>query len=76
VRRTFEWPLAQKGRSYVHSRIDQAELPVSHQTRRQGRPFTLVLTKTGQLFEREAKQRARDQTDLDWLLEHWATTGD
>ena len=36
-RRTFEWPLAQQGRRHVHSRIDAAELPVTHQTRRQGR---------------------------------------
>jgi predicted 2-oxoglutarate/Fe(II)-dependent dioxygenase YbiX len=68
ARRTLEWPLAKDRRSHVHSRIDQAELPVSHLTRRQGRPFTLVLTKTVQLFEREAEQRTRDQTDLNWLL--------
>ena len=44
-RRTFEWPLAQQGRQHVHSRIDAAELPVTHVTRRQGRPYTLVLTR-------------------------------
>jgi hypothetical protein len=74
ARRTLEWPLAQDRRSHVHSRIDQAELPVTHQTRRQGRPYTLVLTKTAQLFEREAQQRTRDQADLDWLLEQWIST--
>jgi hypothetical protein len=74
ARRTLEWPLAKDRRSHVHSRIDQAELPVSHQTRRQGSPYTLVLTKTAQLFEREALQRTRDQADLDWLLEHWTFT--
>jgi hypothetical protein len=68
ARRTLEWPLAKDRRAHVHSRIDQAELPVSHLTRRQGRPFTLVLTKTAQLFQREAQQRTRDQADLDWLL--------
>ena len=36
-RRTFEWPLAKQRRQHVHSRIDAAELPVTHQTRRQGR---------------------------------------
>jgi len=41
--RTFEWPLAQRRRQHVHSRIDTAELPVTHVTRRQGRPYTLVL---------------------------------
>jgi hypothetical protein len=74
ARRTLEWPLAKDRRSHVHSRLDQAELPVSHQTRRQGSPYTLVLTKTAQLFEREAQQRTRDQADLDWLLEHWTFT--
>ena len=68
ARRMLEWPLAKDRRSHVHSRIDQAELPVSHLTRRQGSPFTLVLTKTTRLFEREAERRARDQADLDWLL--------
>lgn len=27
-----------------------------------------MLTKSTQLFEREAQQRTRDQADLDWLL--------
>jgi hypothetical protein len=71
VRRMLDWPLAKDRRSHVHSRIDRAELPVVHLTRRQGRPFTLVLTKTARLFEREAQQHARDQADLDWLLELW-----
>jgi hypothetical protein len=69
VRRMFEWPLAKDRRSHVHSRIDQAELPLTHLTRRQGRPFTLVLTKTKRLFEHEAQQRTEDQADLDWLLD-------
>ena len=66
-RRTFEWPLAQQGRQHVHSRIDAAELPVTHVTRRQGRPYTLVLNKTDALFAREREGRARDETDLVWL---------
>jgi predicted 2-oxoglutarate/Fe(II)-dependent dioxygenase YbiX len=66
-RRTFEWPLAKQGRQHVHVRIDAAELPVTHQTRRQGSPFTLVLTKTDALFAREQEERIRDQTDLGWL---------
>ena len=37
----------------MHSRIDAAELPVTHVTRRQGRPYTLVLAKTDALFARE-----------------------
>jgi hypothetical protein len=51
-RRTFEWPLAKDGRRHVHTQIDSAGLPVRHQTRRQGRPYRLVLTKTDELFTR------------------------
>jgi hypothetical protein len=70
-RRTFDWPLAQQRRQHVHSRIDAAELPVSHVTRRQGRPYTLVLNKTNALFSREGEARARDQTNLEWLAAQW-----
>ena len=70
-RRTFEWPLAKQGRQHVHSRIDAAELPVAHVTRRQGRPYTLVLNKTDALFAREQDARIRDETDLDWLAAQW-----
>ncbi|WP_432976517.1 2OG-Fe(II) oxygenase [Dactylosporangium sp. CA-233914] len=67
ARRTFEWPLAEQRRRHIHSRIDQSELPVHHQTRRTGRPYTLVLNKTDALFTREREARRRDQTDLTWL---------
>ena len=70
-RRTFEWPLAQQGRRHVHSRIDAAELPVTHQTRRQGRPYTLVLKKTEAVFAREQEARISDETDLEWLAARW-----
>ena len=70
-RRTFEWPLAQQRRQHVHSRIDAAELPVTHATRRQGRPYTLVLNKTEALFAREREARIRDETDLEWLAAEW-----
>jgi predicted 2-oxoglutarate/Fe(II)-dependent dioxygenase YbiX len=70
-RRTFEWPLAQQRRQHVHSRIDAAELPVTHVTRRQGRPYTLVLAKTDALFAREQQARTRDETDLEWLMAQW-----
>jgi len=71
-RRTFEWPLAKQRRQHIHSRIDAAELPVSHLTRRQGRPYTLILTKTGALFAREQEARIRDESDLEWLEAKWA----
>jgi hypothetical protein len=66
-RKALEWPLAQDRRAHVHRRIETAELPVTHQTRRRGRPYTLILTKTDQLFERERQQRRRDEADLAWL---------
>ena len=67
-RRTFEWPLAKERRQHVHSRIDGAELPVSHVTRRAGRPYTLILTKTDALFTGEQEARTRDEADLAWLV--------
>ena len=67
AQRSFEWPLAEQRRRHVHSRIDQDELPVHHQTRRSGRPYTLVLRKTDALFARELETRRRDQADLAWL---------
>lgn len=72
ARRAWDWPapLAAAGRRHVHSRIDSAELPVRHQTRRAGRPYTLVLTKTEALFEREMQARRCDEADLAWLCDH------
>ncbi|MBT2466342.1 2OG-Fe(II) oxygenase [Streptomyces sp. ISL-66] len=71
TRRVMEWPLAKDRRQHIHSRIDLAGLPVSHTTRRQGRPYTLVLTKTDAVFTRERTARARAETDLAWLREKW-----
>jgi hypothetical protein len=70
-RRTFEWPLAQERRHHVHSRIDGAELPVTHVTRRQGRPYTLVLTKTDALFTGDLQGRSSAAADLSWLAAEW-----
>jgi 2OG-Fe(II) oxygenase superfamily len=66
-RRTFAWPLAKDGRQHVHTQIDSAGLPVRHQTRRQGRPYTLELTKTDELFTRATNARHKAVTDLAWL---------
>jgi 2OG-Fe(II) oxygenase superfamily len=63
----FEWPIAQAKRQHVHRRIDDTELPVRHQTRRRGSPYTLVLTKTDELFTREQDARRQDEADLAWL---------
>ena len=70
-RRVLEWPLKTDGRRHVHAGIDSAGLPVRHQTRRQGRPYTLVLTKTDELFTRDANARQRAVTDLAWLASTW-----
>ncbi|WP_234044630.1 2OG-Fe(II) oxygenase [Streptomyces adelaidensis] len=67
TQRVHEWPLAKDGRRHIHSRIDAAELPVRHQTRRQGRPYTLVLAKTDKLFTGPANVRAKAAADLAWL---------
>lgn len=61
------WPLAEQRRRQIHSLIDQAGLPVRHTTQRSGRPFTLVLEKTDELFTREADRRRRTQDHLAWL---------
>ena len=63
----IEWPLAEAGRRHVHSQLDTHDLPVSHLTRRLGRPFVLVLTKSQALFEREAALRRAWRTDHEWL---------
>jgi hypothetical protein len=65
--RVFEWPLAKDGRRHVHTQVDSAGLPVRHQTRRQGRPYTLMLTKTDELFTRASDARHRAVSDLAWL---------
>ncbi|MFE7394827.1 2OG-Fe(II) oxygenase [Streptomyces sp. NPDC057582] len=72
---TKEWPLAKDGRRHVHSSIDGAELPVRHATRRQGRPYTLVLTKTREVFEQENRARRQAEADLSWLASVWDGAG-
>lgn len=65
--RELEWRLAKERRRHVHTIIDSHGLPVRHETLRSGSPYTLVLSKTQALFEREAAARRAWQTDLDWL---------
>lgn len=61
----YPWPLAESARSHVHRMLDQNDLPVGHTTIRQGRPYTLMLTKLPALFEREEKRRADEAAMLD-----------
>ena len=65
--RVFEWPLAKEHRAHIHQIIERHELPVAHQTRRTGRPYTLVLAKRETLFDREAARRKQWLKDLEWL---------
>jgi hypothetical protein len=63
----LEWPLARDQRAHIHRTVDSYDLPLTHTTRRTGRPFTLVLQKTAILFKRDAAERQRLQEDLEWL---------
>ncbi len=63
-----EWPLAEAHRKHLHCIIDTHGVPLTHTTRRSGRPYVLVLEKTRALFAREAAKRSAWQLDLDWLL--------
>ncbi len=72
-RRTLEWKLAEQGRVHVELEIAAHELPVRHETRKLGRPYTLVLTKAPDVFAREARARERDESDLSWLRDRMAT---
>jgi len=63
----LEWPLKKDWRAHVHQVIDRHELPVTHTTRRSGRPYTLVLEKTRALFRREEGERDAWRAELDWL---------
>jgi len=69
--RSTEWPLAKSARQHIHVRIEDEELPVTHVTRRTGRPFTLVLTKTARLFQDDERGQIRDRADLDRLRQYW-----
>jgi len=63
----FEWPLAKAERAHIHGIVDSHDLPVTHITRRTGRPFTLILEKTAAVFERDAVERRLWQRALQWL---------
>jgi len=63
----LDWPLAKHHRAHIHEAVDLNDLPVSHVTRRTGRPFTLVLEKTDAVFTRDAAERRSWESDLKWL---------
>jgi hypothetical protein len=68
-RTRLEWPLAKQGRRHIHEALDRHGLPVRHETRRSGRPYTLVLTKTEELVQRETARRRGWQDDVAWLAD-------
>jgi hypothetical protein len=50
----LDWPLNKERRRHIHGVLETHELPVSHTTLRQGRPFVLQVRKLPSLFSREA----------------------
>ena len=62
---TITWPLAKPRRQHIHHRIDDADLPVTHRTRREGSPHKLVLTKTAEVHHRDTERRATLTTALE-----------
>ncbi len=67
ARKQHVWPMAKPRREHIHRRIDDAELPVTHQTRREGSPHKLVLTKTADVFRRDADRRTAARAELDTM---------
>lgn len=65
VRKQHIWPMAKPRREQIHRRCDDAELPVTHQTRREGSPHKLVLTKTAEVFRRDAERRTAAKVERD-----------
>jgi len=69
--RMLEWPLAEARRKHVKGQVSSAELPVKYEVWKFGSPHTLVLTKTDELFRREAKARKDATASLEWLAAQW-----
>jgi hypothetical protein len=64
ARSAGDWSIALPDGCRIHQWIDASELPVHHETRRSGRPYTLILSKMGELFEGEARERRSWQSEL------------
>jgi hypothetical protein len=65
--RTLDWPLAQARPKHVKNQVSAADLPVMREVWKFGSPHTLLLTKTDELFRREAKARKDMAASLGWL---------
>lgn len=64
----LDLPLNKERRRHIHDVVRVHELPVSHTTLRQGRPFVLQLRKLKSLFSREAAYRRALQRVFDKLM--------
>jgi nicotinate-nucleotide--dimethylbenzimidazole phosphoribosyltransferase len=60
---------AKQRRQHIHSRIDAAELPVTHVTRRQGSRYTLILRKTDAIFARPTSAADRSAAPAGWAFD-------
>lgn len=67
---TLHWPMAKDRRQHIHHMIDRMRLPVTHVTRREGSPYTLVLTKTKDLTRIEAGLRREHEQHLETIERH------
>jgi 2OG-Fe(II) oxygenase superfamily len=56
-------------RQHIHSQIDQYHLDLTHETERNGRPFTLVCKKTLASYHAKMKRRRREKDHLTKLEE-------
>jgi hypothetical protein len=66
ARSTF-LPINAERRQHIHQMIDALAIPVTHQTRREGSPYKLVLNKKEELFAQFSKGKAMARQALDSL---------
>jgi hypothetical protein len=69
------WPLAEQQRGHIERRIEDAGLPVAHSTRRQGRPYSLLLNKQKKLFSQATRLREQQEVLLAWLQQERPSFG-
>ena len=66
--RECRMPLNKDRRRHLHGIIEANRCDVTHVTERQGRPFTLVCTKTTASYERACKAFERDKRNLSQIV--------
>jgi hypothetical protein len=54
--KTMQWPLGKDRRQHINRQIECLGIPVTHQTKHEGSPHKLILTKTDELYM-QAKKR-------------------